>query len=55
MRHLIVRSIRVLPPSRGSTSFLPMNHGSSPGPVVMACQTCSGVAPTSIVLSISNL
>src|SRR5688500_16552425 len=46
--------VRVLPPSRGSISLRPMNQASIPSPVATACQACSGVAPTSISLTISN-
>src|SRR5436190_23443765 len=41
------RVTRAAPPSRGSISFVPMNHASSPGPVAMASQTSSGVASSS--------
>jgi hypothetical protein len=46
--------VRAAPPSRGSTSFRPMNQESMPGPVVIASQTSSGVASTLISLSVSN-
>src|SRR5689334_23270388 len=40
-------SVRTLPPSPGATSVRPMNQESTPGPVAIACHTCSGVASTS--------
>ena len=36
--------MRVVPPSRGSISFTPMNQASTPGPVAIAFHTSSGVA-----------
>ena len=47
-------TVRAVPPSRGSISFLPMNHESMPGPVVIASQTCSGVAVTEMSWVSSN-
>src|SRR5215211_7012090 len=46
--------IRTAPPAPGSTSFRPMNQELMPGPVVMASQTCSGVASTAISARTSN-
>src|ERR1700694_2212038 len=45
---------RTLPPSPGWTSVDPMNHPSRPGPVAIACHTCSGVASTSASVTVSQ-
>src|SRR5919106_40969 len=46
--------ILVVPPSRGSISFMPMNQASTPGPVAIASHTSSGEASTSISWVSSN-
>src|SRR5439155_8486741 len=48
------RSVRTAPPRRGSTLLVPMNQASRPRPVVIASQTSSGEAATSISARTSN-
>src|SRR5262245_5377836 len=47
-------AVRTTPPAPGLTSFRPMNPESMPGPVAIACHTCSGLAGTSASLRPSN-